>query len=59
MDAADADNNDEVQLTDAVRILGFLFQGSEPPVDPGPMACGPDPDDATDTLDCAEFISCE
>jgi len=48
-----------VQLTDAVRILGFLFQGSEPPVDPGPMACGPDPDDATDTLACAEFISCE
>ena len=59
MEAADADNNDQVQLTDAVRILGFLFQGSAAPVDPGPVACGPDPDGDSDTLDCGEFLSCE
>ena len=34
LDAADADGNDAVELTDAVRLLGFLFLDSEPPEAP-------------------------
>ena len=55
----DADDNGEVQLTDAVNILGFLFQGSEAPPAPGPTACGADPEDPDDSLACETYGSCE
>jgi hypothetical protein len=42
-DAADADDDGEVSVVDAVRILAYL-QGREiPPPPPGPETCGPDP----------------
>ena len=55
--AADADDNGNVDLSDAIRILNFLFLGGpEPPV-PGPAACGPD--SADDNLaDCVYEANC-
>ena len=54
-DAADADDNGQLQLTDAVRILNVLFLGTGTIPLPGPTdaPCGPDPTD--DGLDCAEY----
>jgi hypothetical protein len=55
LDAADADDNGEVQLTDAIKILGFLFLGADPPPAPGPPGspCGADPtDDPLVNADC-------
>src|SRR5215510_8616182 len=36
--SADTDDNNYVQLTDAVRILGYTFLGQKPPVAPFPSA---------------------
>jgi len=58
LDAADADGNNRLEVTDAVRMLGYLFLGEAPPVAPGPppQACGPD-NDATH-LGCATYDKC-
>ena len=40
MDAADADDNGRLELTDAVRILNHLFLGGAAPLAPGPSTCG-------------------
>ncbi|MBI4582979.1 MAG: hypothetical protein HY717_03000, partial [Planctomycetes bacterium] len=48
-DAADVDDNGELEITDAIRILTYLFLGDDPPPFPGPRACGGDP--TADTLD--------
>ena len=42
-DAADADDNGRLEITDAIAILGYLFLAQDPPPAPGPAACGPDP----------------
>ena len=42
-DAGDADDNGALQITDAVRILGFLFLGEGEPPAPGTKSCGVDP----------------
>ena len=48
--AFDGDDSGEVNLADAIFLLGFLFlQGALPP-DPGPRECGRDP--TPDTLVC-------
>ena len=48
--AFDGDDNGEINLADAIFLLGFLFlQGALPP-DPGPRECGRDP--TPDTLSC-------
>lgn len=49
-DAADANDNGRIELSDAVSILNHLFRGGPPPVSPYP-APGVDAD-ATDTLGC-------
>jgi hypothetical protein len=49
-DAADADDSGEVNLSDALSTLNFLFLGGPPPPPPFPGA-GPDPSE--DGLDCA------
>lgn len=36
LDAADADDDDVLELEDAVRVLGHLFAGGPPPVSPFP-----------------------
>jgi hypothetical protein len=42
MDAADADDSGALDLTDAIFVLGYLFQGGSTPPAPGPKTCGPD-----------------
>ena len=48
-DAADVDDNGQVNLTDAISMLSFLFQGGTPPAAPYPQE-GVDPTE--DELDC-------
>ena len=50
-DAADANDDGEIQLADAVTILEFLFRASGPLPDPGTGDSGPDP--TTDDLTCS------
>ena len=56
MDAADCDDNGEIEITDAIAILQFLFMGGSMPAAPGPVECGRDPD--LDELSCAEYDAC-
>ena len=57
-DAADADNNGAIQLTDGIFILNFLFLGGQAPVQPG-LECGEDTAQPDDGLGCETFSSCE
>jgi hypothetical protein len=50
MAAADVDDDGKVDITDPIRLLGWLYLGSEPPA--SPRECGPDPDGTL--LDCRE-----
>jgi hypothetical protein len=50
-DAADADDNGTLEITDTVYLFGFLFLGGDPPPAPGPSDCGEDGN--SDKLDCA------
>lgn len=48
-DAADVDDNGQIQITDAINMLGWLFQGGDAPAAPYPTFEGdPTPDDALD-----------
>ena len=52
---ADADDDGLLSVTDAVRILGFLFRGDDPL--PGPFReCGIDPSE--DELSCESYPAC-
>ena len=42
-DAADTNDDGNVDISDAVTALAFLFTGGAAPPAPGPEACGPDP----------------
>jgi hypothetical protein len=53
--SADADDGSEVDLTDAVYLLGYFYLGGPPPPPPFP-ACGPDP--TADGLTCDVFPGC-
>jgi hypothetical protein len=49
-DAADANDDGKIDISDPIRILRHLFQGGEPPAPPFP---GPGPDPTADDLgDC-------
>ena len=56
-DAADANDDGRVDISDAVAVLGHLFLGAPEPPAPGPRTCGSDPtadalercEDPTDT----------
>ena len=41
--ADNANDDGELNLSDAVSLLDYLFQAGNPPVDPGPYSCGVDP----------------
>jgi hypothetical protein len=51
LDAADADDSGEIDLTDGIYAFKFLFMGGPPP--PAPWICGKDPTD-DDDLTCLE-----
>ncbi len=50
-DAADVDDNERINVTDAILALEFIFKGGPPPAAPFP---GPGFDPAGDTLGCEE-----
>ena len=52
LDAADANNDGEVDLSDTSWLLSFLFQGDAPPAQPFPQ-CGFDTD--LNSLGCEKF----
>jgi len=56
LDAADV-NGDAVDISDALRLLSYLFLSGSPPGPPGPHVCGPDSND--DDLGCASLPLCE
>ena len=53
--AADIDDDGDLRVTDAVLLLGFLFQRAAPPREPYPE-CGPAP--SAGLLDCSSFLPC-
>ncbi len=51
LDAADSDDNGKVELTDAIRVLNFLFTGGNAPPEPYPEV---GTDRTGDGLSCRE-----
>jgi hypothetical protein len=43
LETADSDDNGKVDISDAIRLLGWLFLGGEPLPAPGAQECGRDP----------------
>jgi hypothetical protein len=62
LEAADADNDAAVDLSDAVGLLYFFFLGGPPPASPGPVGspCGRDPDapGSAGDLGCLTYPGC-
>jgi len=56
LDAADADANLQIELTDAVYIFTYLFLGGIQPPEPGPNACGFGP---APRLGCLNYNACK
>ena len=56
-DAADSDDNGQLNITDGVRILNYLFLGGPAPPAPGPDSCGPDPTSDDDLPTCV-YTAC-
>jgi hypothetical protein len=59
IDALDVDDNGELEVTDPVRLLGFLFKGEPPPAPPFAKTvegCGVDP--TPDKLGCDYYPHC-
>ena len=54
-DACDSDDNGELEITDAIVVLNWLFLSGEAPEPPGPFIPGEDPTE--DALDCW-LLSC-
>ncbi|NMD34243.1 MAG: hypothetical protein GYA73_00005, partial [Planctomycetes bacterium] len=54
-DAADANDSGEIDIADAVTVLGYLFTNGGPLPEPF-SACGFD--STLDGLDCASFPPC-
>jgi hypothetical protein len=52
----DANDDGEVNITDGIYILNFLFLGGPAPADPG-ASCGPDPVGSPD-LGCETYDNC-
>ena len=55
-DAADANDDGELNLSDAIHTLDFLYVGTAQIAAPGPEACGEDP--TPDALGCDRFLPC-
>ena len=52
IDAVDADDSGLLDITDAIYLLGYLFQGGPAPLAPYPVA---GKDTTKDVLDCLGF----
>ncbi|HLU48159.1 MAG TPA: FG-GAP-like repeat-containing protein, partial [Planctomycetota bacterium] len=55
-DAADANDDGTIDLSDAVALLAFLFTDGPAPPPPGPASCGADP--THDSLSAGDRESC-
>ncbi|MDO8560042.1 MAG: VCBS repeat-containing protein [bacterium] len=53
LDAADADDNSQIQTQDAIAALNYMFAGGPEIPSPGPTTPGPDP--TADPLGCAQY----
>jgi hypothetical protein len=53
LDSADTNDSGEVDISDAVSLLNFLFTGGAPVPSPGPHDVGIDPTD--DALECVSY----
>jgi hypothetical protein len=58
MDAADPNDDGQINITDGIYILNFLFLGSPNPASPHPN-CGEDPQGDEDGVSCESFPPCE
>ncbi len=56
MDAADADDNGTIDITDAIWVLEYLFREGNAPASPFPD-CGIDP--TSDEISCSSFPRCK
>src|SRR4029434_2150051 len=59
LDAADANNDGEADISDAIFIMSYNFARGRPPPSPGPparAACGKDPEGGD--LGCASYTGC-
>ena len=60
MAAGDANDDEDVQVSDAIWTLAYLFANGDPPPLPGPLSCGPDPTDPDppdEPLTCLEYAA--
>ncbi len=58
-DTADANNDGKIDIADAIKILGYLFTSATTGPLPEPFtACGLDPAEPADSLDCAAYAPC-
>ncbi len=58
-DGADANNDGNMNIADAIMVLGYLFNFAKTGNLPEPfLACGSDPADPPDSLDCTTFAPC-
>jgi hypothetical protein len=60
LEAADANDDDRYDISDAIHMIGFLFLGGPPPPPPSPppAGCGPDPGAPERTLGCELYTTC-
>ena len=58
LDAADSNDQSDLDLADVVYTLSYLFRGGPEPREPFGDLCGLDPTDP-DGLDCARYYPCE
>ncbi|MGQ9591499.1 MAG: hypothetical protein ACUVYA_14545 [Planctomycetota bacterium] len=60
VEAANANDDDSINITDGIFVLNYLFLGGPAPAPPGPPEepCGPDPQGSPTNLGCASYPHC-
>jgi len=58
-----SNDDEDLNITDPIFLLRYVFLGEEEPPAPGPagrgLPCGPDPEDSVSYLGCGLFEGCE